>query len=518
MIRTSWFLALVLLVVGLTSCKGGDEEEAARPLTSLGEQVKSSGLVDRLTAMEARLGKIEERLELLSTQIEAGVVRAPTATEGPAPVKEAVVSPEEVGVPPKEVGVPPKEVGVPPKEVAPAQFKLTVEEPPQPVRLVLWHAYRGNEKDALEKAVSLWREKFPKIEIDAQEVPFSALRDKLVVTIPRGTGPDLFIYAHNNIGDWLLKGDILVPLNSYVDEYDSFEALERFMPDTVKALAYGGTMYGLPMAFKSHALFYHKDLIDEAPTTVAELITAAKSAAASGGEGEDKVYGLVYDAGLLYNHAPWANGFGATLLDEAGVPDLDSAEMVESVALVKSLFAEHKILPDLNDAMATFLFNSAKAAFVIKGPWFLGEIDEGVNYGVAPLPDVAPGKPARPFLGSEGIYLSHCSKNKELAFQVMRFLTSRESAEVRYVQGQQLVPNVAVYEDKELTDKANPALEVFKRQAGNTVVLSSRPEMQAVWSVADNALRKTIFGDSEPAEAFAEAQSKVLHDIKNMGK
>lgn len=511
MTSTSWLLLPALLVFGLTSCKGADEEDKATPLTSLAEQVKSSGVVDRLTAIEGRLGKIEERLEVLSTQIEAGVISAPKAIEGPAPIEEAVNSPEEVAVPPKEVAVPPE-------EAAPAQFKLTVEEPAQAVKLVLWHAYRGKEKDALEEAVSLWGKKFPKVEIDAQEVPFSALRDKLVVTIPRGTGPDLFIYAHNNIGDWLLKGDILVPLNSYVEEYDDFDELDRFMPDTIKALAYGGTMYGLPMAFKSHALFYHKDLVKTPPATFYELIASATAAQASGGEGEDKVYGLVYDAGLLYNHAPWANGFGAEILDQEGRPHIDSAAMLASVKLVNSLFTEHKILPDLNDAMATYLFNSGKAAFVIKGPWFLGELDEGVDYGVALLPEVAPGKPARPFLGSEGIYLSHCSKNKELAFQVMRFLTGRESARIRYVTGQQLVPNVAVYEDSELGARANPALEVFKRQAANTVVMSSAPEMQAVWSVADNALRKSIFGGADAKEAFAEAQTKVSHDIKNMGK
>ena len=513
MIRTAWLVLMALSVSGLTSCKGADDDEKGTPLTSLADQVKSSGVVDRLTAIEERLGKIEGRLDTLSKQIEAGVrvsAAAPAAVAGdPAPAEDAIAGNRVASH------------DAPTEKAAAAAgdaFKLTIDEPAQPVRLVLWHAYRGKEKDALEEAVALWGKKFPKIEIDAQEVPFSALRDKLVVTIPRGTGPDLFIYAHNNIGDWLLKGKILVPLSSYIEEYDSFAALDRFMPDTVKALGYGGTLYGLPMAFKSHALFFHKDLVKSPPATIEELIAAAKSATATGGEGEDKVYGIVYDAGLLYNHAPWANGFGATLLDDAGVPHLDSAEMVDSVELVKSLFAEHKVLPDLNDAMATFLFNSGKAAFVIKGPWFLGEVDEGVNYGVAPLPEVAPGKPARPFLGSEGIYLSHCSKNKELAFQVMRFLTSRESAEIRYVQGQQLVPNVGVYENEELAARANPALEVFKRQAKDTVVMSARPEMQAVWSVADNALRKTIFGAADPKEAFAETQAKVMHDIKSMGK
>jgi len=517
-------LLCAAMILALSCAGEQNREDRKLALESYAARLEQSGIVDRLAGIEERLAGIEARLDELSRKIDSGVVVTSAGKPGTQDAMQqkarrslpARHSLDDGGSEGGEAGAEPAEE--PEKEFdANARFELTIPEPNVTVKVVVWHAYRGKEKEAFEKTLKAFSSRYPKIDVDPQEVPFSALRDKIVVTVPRGTGPDLFVYAHNNIGDWLLKGDILVPLSSYIEKYDSFEALTRFMPDTVRALAYEGTLYGLPLAFKSHALFYNRKLVKKAPDSFDELVAAARTVAAAGGTGEDRVYGLIYDAGLLYNHAIWAQAFGTTILDEEGNPHLDTPEMLESVRLVRSLVAEHKILHDLNDSMASFLFNSGQAGFVIKGPWFLGEIDPEIDYGVALLPEVAPGKRGRPFLGSEGVFLSNCSKDKEVAFQVMRYIVSNEAAAVRYLEGGQLVPNKAIYQDSALSKKANPALDVFKRQAEYTVVMSSRPEMQAVWSTVDNALRKTIFGGADIADSFEQAQAKVAHDISGMG-
>lgn len=510
LLATAFFLTCFLC-----ACTTEKEESDRRSaLEEFAAAIERRNSPDRLALLEQRVAALEQ---ILRDGNIAGALLPSKVDEIP-PSMRASARESNAGREVKPAGQAHIEIQAqaPPKKDQP--FSLTIAPPPTPETVVLWHSYRGKEKDAFERCLRDFTAKYPNIVTDPQEVPFSALRDKIVVTVPRGTGPDLVIYAHNNIGDWLLKGNILVPLSSYIEKYDSFDSLARFLPDTVKALAYEGTLYGLPLAFKSHALFYNRKLVTHVPTSFQELVTESKRVAALGGEGEDRVYGLVYDAGLLYNHALWAQGLGATILDENGAAHLDSPEMVRSVGMVRSLFSEHKVLPDLNDTMATFLFNSNKAGFVIKGPWFLGELDPDVEYGVALLPEIEPGKPARPFLGSEGVFLTKCARNKELAFQVMRYLVSLECAKVRLVDGAQLVANLAVYEDHELMSRANPALEVFRKQAENSVIMSSKPEMQAVWSTADNALRKAIFSDADITETLKNAQAKVSHDLASMRK
>lgn len=511
MIRWMGFTGPLLgLFLVVSSCDAENvEADHATALEALAGSMGKSASEDRLVAVEQRLDRMEARFTRLEELIRTAAASASAAKELESVGESAPVA-ESSSTDGQEAGrlEPPVE----------SPFELTLGAPPAgaEITVVLWHSYRGKEKEALLEALAEFQARYPTIRVDAQDVPFSALRDKIVVTVPRGNGPDLFVYAHNVIGDWVMKGGILAPLGTLIEKYDSFEGLSRFLPDTVKALAYQGEIYGLPLAFKSHALFYNKKLIKTPPKTVDELIAMAK--AVEGGEGEQEVHGLVYDAGLFYNHALWAQGFGAVVMDEQGVPNLTSQAMVDSLKLVRGFSQSSQILPPLDDNMATFLFNSGLAAFVIKGAWFLGEIDEGVDYGVAVLPEVAPGLPARPFLGSEGVFLSQSSQQKEAAFQVMRYLVSRECAAVRYVKGRQLVANVSVYEDTELTSKADPTLEVFRRQAETTVVMSSRPEMQVLWTPANNALKKVIFGDAEPGAALQDAQEKVEKDITMMGK
>ncbi|MBM4370991.1 MAG: hypothetical protein FJ098_05015, partial [Deltaproteobacteria bacterium] len=134
------------------------------------------------------------------------------------------------------------------------------------------------------------------------------------------------------------------------------------------------------------------------------------------------------------------------------------------------------------------------------------------------LPEVAPGRPAKPYLGSEGIFLSACAKHPEAAFQVMRFLASDEAALRRYLEGRQLVANRRVWETLEGTGRWDPVLGVFRAQAEAAVVMPSSAKMQPVWSTADNALKRAIFGGGDIGEALQGAQEKAVHDIAAMGK
>lgn len=511
-----WYVGL-FAILALVACQSGDEGKQTKTLSAVADEAQQAASGERLAGIEKRLDNIDSQLTQMNQRLAQGVPVAAAAATAKAP--EATKAPEDTKAQAPADAQKPAEAAQPAADAQPATKPFELTWTPQgKVRVVLWHAYRGREKEALDECLKQFTAKYPNFEVDAQEVPFSAMRDKVTVTVPKGTGPDLFVFAHNAIGDWVFKGGILAPLSTLVEQYDDFETLEqRYLPSTLKALGYEGTLYGLPLAFKSHALFYNKKIIKEVPKTVDELVVMAKKAQDEGGKtDDDRVFGLLYDAGLLYNHALWAHAFGATLLDAEGNAKVNSDAMIESVKLVQSLANEKGILGNLDDNMGTFLFNAGRVAFLIKGSWFLGEVDPNVEYGVALLPSVADGKVPKPFLGSEGVFLSQTSQQKEAAFQVMRYLVSDEAAQIRFLKGQQLVANSAIYENKELLAKANPALDLFRKQADQTVVMPSRPEMQAVWSTVDNALRKAVFGGVDAKQALDEAQAKVESDIAKM--
>lgn len=390
----------------------------------------------------------------------------------------------------------------PPPEADARQAGAAIE----PVEVVLWHSYREREKEALEKVVAAFNQERADIRVRLLAVPYDAFVDKVTIATPRGQGPDLFIFAHNLIGEWVDREHILEPITQRVPP----EVLKRFLPDTVRALVYRGSLYGLPLAFKSLALFRDPDLVPREPETLDDLAEAARKAtdAASGR------FGLVYEASLLYFTAPFIHGFGGEVLDATARPRVAEPPVAEALRYVRGLVRAGVVPRGVNSAMVTSLFNEGKAAMVISGPWFLGEIAPGKRFSVSLLPAVRPGQRLKPFLGSEAVFLSAYSKHKDEALQVLLALTSDEAAMTRFQVGRQTVANEAVYARQEAL--ADPVVTVFRAQAQNTVLMPSVPEMQVVWPAMDVAINQSVFGEVEPDKALADAQKKVLADIEKM--
>jgi arabinogalactan oligomer/maltooligosaccharide transport system substrate-binding protein len=178
-----------------------------------------------------------------------------------------------------------------------------------------------------------------------------------------------------------------------------------------------------------------------------------------------------------------------------------------------------KILPaEPSTALITSLFNDGKAAMVFSGPWFLGEIAPGVDYGLAPLPsiDEAGGKPMRPWLTIEGVYVSKSSSHKEAAYDLAQYLVSEEAGLVLTLEGRQLHTNKAVYTHKEVAD--DPILAAFRKQLDTATPMPNFAEMTVMWSPATTAMNTIVRGAATPQVALDTAQRTVEKDIAALRK
>ncbi|TNE48910.1 MAG: extracellular solute-binding protein [Deltaproteobacteria bacterium] len=365
--------------------------------------------------------------------------------------------------------------------------------------VVLWHAYRAEEKRALEKVVAAYNRTHKTTQIKMLGIPYDAYADKINAAIPRGHGPDLFIFAHDRVGDWA-KNNIIEKITFWVNG----PLLARFIPKTVQMLAYNNALYGLPLAFKSLALFYNKKLIKKPPVDTNDMIKQAKALT----NRKAQKFGLAYEATDLYRHVIWLHGFGGYVINGS---DLGVAKppSVKALDFAYQLKKTHKVLPDEpTSQLITFLFNKGQAAMVINGPWFRGEIHPKVEYGVVPLPKVsATGKPAAPFLTSEAVFISKKSKQKKLAFEVMKYLTSDDAALTRMKIGKQTVANNAVYQ-KDYAKK-DPIIQAFYKQMQVSVPTPNTPEMRLVWSPMVIALSKVFRGQGTALDALKEAHAEI---------
>ena len=206
------------------------------------------------------------------------------------------------------------------------------------------------------------------------------------------------------------------------------------------------------------------------------------------------------------------------MFDKKGRPLLASKESVASLVFAQELARKHKIMPEeISSVLVSTLFNNGSAAMAIDGPWFIGSIDKGVDFGVAVLPEIAAsGKPATPFLTSEGIIMSARSEHKKAAFEVMRHMTSVEAGKVMAKDGRQTVARKEVYDDPEVGK--DPILKVFRQQLKNSKPMPNTPAMRMVWSPATTAMNKIINGGMAPTAALDKAQAEVVKLVKRARK
>jgi arabinogalactan oligomer/maltooligosaccharide transport system substrate-binding protein len=374
--------------------------------------------------------------------------------------------------------------------------------------LVVWHAYRGAEKAAFEQVVSDFNAARASagISVKSLAVPYDAYADRITASVPRGKGPDVFIFAQDRLGGWVENGKIMEPIDFFVDD----ETRRLFLPGLLEAMTYRDTLYGLPLNYKSIAMFYNKALIGDPPRTSSELVQRAQAltSAASG------KFGLVYTYNDYWYHAALMNAFGGALFGPGPTPTVDRAENVAAMKLMLKWYKEDRILPDdPSTALVTSLFNSGDAAIIFSGPWFVGEIAPGIDFAIATLPvlEEAGGTPMKPWMTVEGVYVSQGSAHKEAAYELARYLVSGEAALVLALEGTQLPSNAAVYEDPRV--QAHPILSAFREQAHNAVAMPNYAEMTAMWSPVTTAMNKIVKGSATPEVALAEAQAQLTEAI-----
>ena len=227
----------------------------------------------------------------------------------------------------------------------------------------------------------------------------------------------------------------LEPLDSYIEkegkEYKDniYEALWPYN-------SIDGSTYGIPVGFTTHVLFYNKDLFAQAgvaePTadwTWDDLQAAAKTIT-------DKT-----DAkGLAFSMKPdpydyemflWSNG--AAYCDEEGniKGNLDSDKSKEVFQMFQDMEKEGYAVA--TEKSGTDEFRAQQAAMYIYGSWSINDFKkDGLNFGLVDVPAFKDaGQDSVSILSTSGIAMSKDSKNKEAAWEFVKFWTGEWASKER---------------------------------------------------------------------------------------
>ena len=207
----------------------------------------------------------------------------------------------------------------------------------------------------------------PDIDLNVEIVSWNDLYTKVNTLVANNNAPD--ILNIDVLADYVAD-DLLMPATEYASE----DLQAKFFPAFWEASTIDDTVYALPILASCRALFYNKDILDEAgasvPTTWAEVQETAQKI-------KDKFGDDVYPWGIdmttdegqaAFSYYTWNNGGG--FVDENGDWALNSDKNVEALNFAIGLVKLVQ-LPSVNSSTSSMMTNVTLITWYLKDSFLL---------------------------------------------------------------------------------------------------------------------------------------------------
>ena len=318
--------------------------------------------------------------------------------------------------------------------VALTLFVGSVTASAEKIVLRVAHAWESTFLDVQKEFDKKFMERYPHIEIRLENFAWENILEKYQTQAAAGTLPDVF-YVHCSWAQQFIRQGLLMPLNSYIESTPNFNMDDMF-PVGLTPYRANGTLYGLPYDAGPMALFYNKDMFDEAglpyPTddwVLDDLLDNAKKLTKDlNGDGRVDQWGI---SGTLTHetiNAPVLAGFGARLVNEDETETLvTTPEAAEAFKWWIALDTEHKVAPSPAQVSAIVEpFTFGRVGMTFGGSWMM---ERWLRYGTFDA-DVAhvPAGPAGRYttVAGSGYGISASTKHAEAAWLYLSEYLSEE--------------------------------------------------------------------------------------------
>ena len=372
-----------------------------------------------------------------------------------------------------------------------------------PNTLVVWH----DKEAAVIEALQAYLDKaLPDITVRFEKKTSLTDSLKLVGNDP-SSAPDLFIFAHDKIGVFAEMG-ILTPVTELISQSE----LSGYLPMTLEAATYNGSLYQLPLYFETLLFMYNRRYMqdEEVPTTTEELLAYMKE---NTGRGR---YGFVEQHSTAYYSAAWIHGFGGSIIDSSGTPFPDGQAVQDALAYHLKFV---KLMPGETEYnTVNTLFLEGKADATIGGPWMVPSAREaGIDLGIAPMPTVdETGLALAPYSGVQGVHVLKAAAERKTAAvkQLLAALAKPEIGTSLALASGCAPANGSCYDDARVAEDA--LVQAMRQTAEIAVPMPNIPEMDVMWTVTENLLVDVNMSGKDVRSSAQAAQQQAESLIKQM--
>ena len=372
------------------------------------------------------------------------------------------------------------------------------------------------EKQLLEQVFHQFETQHPNIKVKHETINDQYM-DVIKTRLIGDAAPDVF-YLDSFEAPLLMKYGVLEPLNSYITAQFEITDFETTM---LKAFQLNGQTYGLPKDFSTLALFYNKKAfkeagIDQAPQTWEELRAYSQKLTIDknrDGRKEQYGFGIAPDLSRQYF---MMTAFGGRLIDQQENAAFFTSGSLKGLQLVIDQYRKDKSSAQPSDVGASSgseLFGQGKAAMVIEGTWaipYLQETFPKLEFATAEIPTVNGKKGTMAY--TVAYVMNKKTKNKEAAWQLISYLTSKEGMKAWAKEGLALPTRKSVLE--ELGYINNPLYAPFAKGATYATTWQAGETLPTILTNFNNQFISALIGEQSLRDAMKKAQRSANQEIQ----
>jgi ABC-type glycerol-3-phosphate transport system substrate-binding protein len=382
-----------------------------------------------------------------------------------------------------------------------------------PVTLDVWLDLDFLASDPLFREMAKDFERaYPNVKINIQASVRETMPGKLRAALQIGNPPDL---VQGHVFAMAARG-FAEPLDDLWAEWENAEA--QFMPQALDEVTWDGVKYGVPLDIYTLVLIFNKAHFEEAnlpyPDAGYTWRQLANDAATLTREDGSR-YGLGFTVEPWYVFAWLAEAGGNVMVGDSFLGykfTLDDPNNIEALRFLTSMARNgYGPLPtsrpkDYEDPRKLFL--NDQIAMFFGTPWdihFIQSQSPDFPIGVTELPETPAGAAAASALGSTGLFVPRGAKDRDIAFEFMKWATSDRYA-------LPMARRLGHYPAREWLQTSphfagNPLLKpfLFQLDAARPYHLDAFPEAERAFA---DAIKASFYG-ADPADALHMAQEEA---------
>lgn len=380
----------------------------------------------------------------------------------------------------------------------------------------LFMAQAAYSEQDIENMTTAFEKANPNVDVKMEFVAYEALHDKIVLSHNASDGYDVVLFDVIWPAEFARYG-LLTDVSDKIDNATKDDILEGAWT----TVEYGGKYYGMPWIVDTKYLFYNEKMLAEAgiskaPVTWSELASQAKIIKDKGIVEYPLVWSWSQSEAVICDYATLLSAMGGEFLDGDEKPvfqqggGLHALEyMVDSIKM--GLTNPNSREYSEEDVRRTF--SSGQAAFAVNWTYMYNlandpkESSIAGHVGIAPAPGAANISKASAVNGSMGLGVTSNSKNKDIAWDYIKHLTSQPIQED--FAKLSLPVWKGSYDNPEIAKGQEELLKAAKVGLAAMYPRPTKASYQEMSSLLQVAIQEALLGTKAPAEALNEAADAV---------